>query len=252
MKLGTLLIIGDNPNYAADLATSVGEKVSKAGDTMTGLLVLSADPAEALGAATKQYVDAAEAAAAADATSKANAALASAEADATSKVSAETSARNSAISTAISGEVTDRNAAIATAKSEAIADAASAANSALDDVKDGTTSFTAVNVNDVATVKATTTSVASAGTVNAITWSGSDYRTAKAIVKFKNGVNTQVSEVLLTLDTNNNVAITEFGSIGTNGDLGTVSAAYASGNVSISVTTIYASTDVMVYATLIN
>ncbi len=225
--------IGDNPNYAADLATSVGEKVSKAGDTMTGLLVLSADPAAALGAATKQYVDAAEAAAAAN-------------------LSAETSARNSAISTAISGEVTDRNAAIATAKSEAIADAASAASSALDNVKDGTTSFTAVNVNDVATVKAATTSVASAGTVNAITWSGSDYRTAKAIVKFKNGVNTQVSEVLLTLDTNNNVAITEFGSIGTNGDLGTVSAAYISGNVSISVTTIYASTDVMVYATLIN
>ena len=32
--------------------------VKKAGDTMTGLLVLSADPAAALGAATKQYVDA--------------------------------------------------------------------------------------------------------------------------------------------------------------------------------------------------
>lgn len=31
--------------------------VNKAGDTMTGLLVLSADPATALGAATKQYVD---------------------------------------------------------------------------------------------------------------------------------------------------------------------------------------------------
>ena len=52
--------IGDNPNYAADLATSVGTKVSKAGDTMTGLLVLSADPSESLGAATKQYVDQAE------------------------------------------------------------------------------------------------------------------------------------------------------------------------------------------------
>jgi hypothetical protein len=32
-------------------------KVSKAGDTMTGLLVLSADPAIPLGAATRQYVD---------------------------------------------------------------------------------------------------------------------------------------------------------------------------------------------------
>jgi len=35
----------------------VDGKVSKAGDTMTGLLVLSADPVAALGAATKQYVD---------------------------------------------------------------------------------------------------------------------------------------------------------------------------------------------------
>jgi hypothetical protein len=32
-------------------------KVAKAGDTMTGLLVLSADPSASLGAATKQYVD---------------------------------------------------------------------------------------------------------------------------------------------------------------------------------------------------
>ena len=224
--------IGDNPNYATDLAASVGTKVSKSGDTMTGLLVLSADPSAPLGAATKQYVDAAE---------DASAAL----------VAAETTARNSAISTAISGEVSNRNAAIATAKSEAIADSAAAANSALNNVKDGTTAFTAVNVNSVATVKASTTSVASAGTVNVLTWPAADFRSAKAIVKFKNGVNTQVSEILLTLDTNNNVAITEFGSIATDLDLGSVTAAYASNNVSISATTTYASTDVMVYATLI-
>jgi hypothetical protein len=126
-----------------------------------------------------------------------------------------------------------------------------ATQGALDDVLDGTSAFTAVNVNDVAVVKAATTTVSSASTVNALTWAAADYRTAKALVKFKNGANTQVSEILLTLDTSNNVAITEFGSIGTNGDLGSISAAYVSGNVSISVTTVYASTDVMVYATLI-
>jgi hypothetical protein len=178
-------------------------------------------------------------------------AVSTAATDATNKVAAEATARNSAISTAISGEVTDRNSAIATAKTEAIADAATAANSALDDVKDGSTPFTAVNVNDVAAVKAATSAVASASTINALTWAAADYRTAKAIVKLKNGVNTQVSEVLLTLDTNNNVAITEFGTISTDLELGTVTAAYASGNVSIAVTTTYASTDVMVYATLI-
>jgi hypothetical protein len=49
--------IGDNPNYATDLATSVGTKVSKAGDTMTGALTLSGAPTSANHAATKDYVD---------------------------------------------------------------------------------------------------------------------------------------------------------------------------------------------------
>ena len=178
-------------------------------------------------------------------------AISAAATDATTKVAAAATARNSAISTAIAGEVTDRNSAIATAQAAAQADAEATAASALADVADGTTPFTVVNVNDVSAIRAATTTVASAGTVNAITWSGSDYRTAKALVKFKNGVNTQVSEVLLTLDTSNNVSVTEFGSINTGTDLGTISAAYASGSVSISVTTTYASTDVMVHATLI-
>ena len=164
---------------------------------------------------------AAEATASADATSKANAAQSAAASDATTKANAAQAA------------------------------AEATAQSALNAVKDGTTKFTAVNVNDVAITKAATTTVSSASTVNALTWAAADYRTAKALVKFKNGANTQVSEILLTLDTSNNVAITEFGSIGTNGDLGSISAAYVSGNVSISVTTVYASTDVMVYATLI-
>lgn len=43
---------------AAAIASAVSTGVQKAGDTMTGLLVLSADPSAALGAATKQYVDA--------------------------------------------------------------------------------------------------------------------------------------------------------------------------------------------------
>ena len=43
----------------SDVTTGLGyTPVNKAGDTMTGLLVLSADPSGALGAATKQYVDA--------------------------------------------------------------------------------------------------------------------------------------------------------------------------------------------------
>jgi len=72
--------IGDNPNYAVDLAASVGEKVAKAGDTMTGALTLSGAPTSNLHAATKQYVDAAQAAAESAASTDAADALADANA----------------------------------------------------------------------------------------------------------------------------------------------------------------------------
>ena len=68
--------LGDDPNFATTVSASIGEKVAKSGDTMTGFLTLSSDPTSNLHAATKQYVDTAEAdaisAAATDATTKAN------------------------------------------------------------------------------------------------------------------------------------------------------------------------------------
>lgn len=54
-----LLVLSGDPAAALGAATKqyVDTRVLKAGDTMTGLLVLSGDPVAALGAATKQYVD---------------------------------------------------------------------------------------------------------------------------------------------------------------------------------------------------
>ena len=49
--------IGDDENFASTITTSIGEKVAKSGDTMTGALVLSGDPTLDLHAATKSYVD---------------------------------------------------------------------------------------------------------------------------------------------------------------------------------------------------
>lgn len=49
---GTMSLVGWDA-----LATTVNGKLDKAGGTMTGPLVLSADPSASLGAATKQYVD---------------------------------------------------------------------------------------------------------------------------------------------------------------------------------------------------
>jgi hypothetical protein len=55
---GKGLLTASTAVSASDITTALTyTPVNKAGDTMTGLLVLSADPAVALGAATKQYVD---------------------------------------------------------------------------------------------------------------------------------------------------------------------------------------------------
>ena len=119
------------------------------------------------------------------------------------------------------------------------------------DILDGTSAFTEVNVNSVAVVKASTVAVTSAGTVNAFTFDGTAFKTAKALVKFGTAGHSQVSEILLTLDAANNIAITEYAEVGTNGELGTITASYNSGTVAIQVTTNQANTNVMVYATLL-
>jgi hypothetical protein len=49
--------IGDDEDFITTITNSIGEKVDKSGDTMTGDLTLANDPTSALHAATKQYVD---------------------------------------------------------------------------------------------------------------------------------------------------------------------------------------------------
>ena len=84
-----------------------------------------------------------------------------------------------------------------------------------------------------------------------MSWAKSDYASAKAWVKFATGTHSQISEVLLTTDAANNVAVTEFAEVGTNGSLGTVTSSYLAGNIAIEVNTVYANTTVTVLATLI-
>ena len=130
-------------------------------------------------------------------------------------------------------------------------DSAGTAAGLVDDLKDATTAFTAINLNSVAKEVAVTATIATAGSADAVTWSASSYRTAKALIKFETAAHSQVSEVLLTLDGSNNIAITEYAEVGTNGSMGTVSASYNSGTVAITVTTVNENTDVTVKATLL-
>lgn len=56
---GKGLVTATSNVSSGDITTALGfTPVNKAGDTMTGALILNADPVTALGAATKQYVDA--------------------------------------------------------------------------------------------------------------------------------------------------------------------------------------------------
>jgi hypothetical protein len=50
--------LNDDPSFATTVSTSIGTKLSKAGDTMTGDLTLAGPPTANLHAANKQYVDA--------------------------------------------------------------------------------------------------------------------------------------------------------------------------------------------------
>jgi hypothetical protein len=86
--------------------------------------------------------------------------------------------------------------------------------------------FTAVEINSVAKQVAATTSVATASQVTAYEFLGTEYRSAKFLVKTAQGSHTDVSEVLLTMDASNNISITEYAMVGTNGSLMTITADY--------------------------
>jgi hypothetical protein len=111
--------------------------------------------------------------------------------------------------------------------------------------------FTAVEVNSLAKEVAATATISTPSTATALTWDTEEYRTVKAIVKFATADHTEVSEVLLTLDGLDNVAITEYAEIGTNGAMGTVTATVVAGEGRLNVTTLNNATVVFVRATLL-
>ena len=332
--------LGDDPNFATTVSTSIGTKVSKAGDSMTGDLTLAQDPTSNLHAATKQYVDAAEtdaraytdtretaittayqsyadtaeadaiSTAAADATSKANTAesnaVATASSDATSKANTAESNANAYTDTAVSGVntaignldtddiaegsneyFTDERAqdAVAAAiaagthsnitityndsdNSISFAAENGVADSTTTDLTEGTNlyftdtravdaleavvpDFTEIDINSVATQVAATSTVETASQAVAYTFAGESYRSAKLIVKVAYGTHTEVSEVLLTLDTSDNIAITEYAVVGTNGSASTISAGMSGTDVQLLVTTTNNNSTITVMGTLL-
>ena len=179
-----------------------------------------------------------------------------------SKLATDPLARANHTGTQTASTISDFNTAALSATSAAYeaAGAATSAQSAAEgyadglvsDVLDGTSAFTSVNVNDLVSQRAAQAVLSSIATGSSVmSWAKSDYPTAKLWVKFATATHSQISEILLTTDSSNNIAITDFAETGTNGSLGTISASYLSGNIGVEVSTVYANTTVTVVATLI-
>jgi len=111
--------------------------------------------------------------------------------------------------------------------------------------------FTAVELNTVAKQVAATLSAPTAGIQVAHSFAKATYRSAEYLVKVAYGSHTEISKVLLTLDTSDNIAITEYAIVGTNGSASTVSAAINGSNVELRVTTANNTSTVTVVGTLV-
>jgi hypothetical protein len=93
--------------------------------------------------------------------------------------------------------------------------------------------FTEIDINSVATQVAATGSATASVENTVYSFAKADYRSAKFLVKVAYSTHTEISEVLLTLDTSDNIAITEYAIVGTNGSLSTVSAEVSGDNVNL-------------------
>jgi hypothetical protein len=229
--------INDDANYTTTITTALGTKAPLASPALTGTPTA---PTAAADTNTTQIATTAFAKAEADAAQAA--AEATAASDATTKANA---AQSAATTAAASDATTKANAAQAAAEATA-----ATANTAQ---QNGTTAFTAINYNSVAKqVAATTGNIATAAATTALSWVAADYRSAKLVVKAKNGSHTQVSDLVVTLDTSNNVAVSEYGITYSNGtELAAVTADYSGSDVRIRVTPANNNTEVVVVGTLI-
>jgi hypothetical protein len=112
--------------------------------------------------------------------------------------------------------------------------------------------FEEVRIDSLAKQVAAQVSAPTAATaVTAYAFAKASFRSAKFLVKVAYGSHTEISEVLLTLDTSDNIAITEYAVVGTNGSSSAISADIDGTDVRLRVTPVNASSTVTVMGTLL-
>ena len=117
-----------------------------------------------------------------------------------------------------------------------------------------TPTFAGVNAGSVTLTDAllgTAVATASDSATVIDSWSASTYKSAKYIVQMRKDNDIEVIEVLVMIDGNNNVYLTEYADIFSNAVLGTTDADYNGGNVRLLVTGTTADTSVKVSKTYI-
>jgi hypothetical protein len=248
--------LGDDENFAATVATDIGTKVSKAGDSMTGELSMGTNKITDLGAptndndaATKKYTD-----------------------DTFVTLEDLPGQLDDYIPLTQKGEADgvatlDEDGQVPVTQLAHVTEAIDGLST--DDIEEGDTNlyftdsravgaleavipnFTEIDVNSVVRQVAARVTAPTAVETVAYTFSNEFYRSAKFLVKVAYSTHTEVSEVLLTLDTSDNIAITEFAIVSTNGSASAISAGINSTNVELLVTPTNASSTITVVGTLL-
>lgn len=114
----------------------------------------------------------------------------------------------------------------------------------------GALTATAVTLGDTAIGNSATTTAGTTATV-IDSWSASTYRAAKYVISAKDvSGNVEAIEMLVTVDGSNNVYVTEYADVQSNGEIIVTDADYSTGNVRLLVTADAASTSVKVHKIL--
>ena len=112
--------------------------------------------------------------------------------------------------------------------------------------------FTAVELDSIAKqIAATVSAPTAASQITAYSFAKADYRSAKFLIKAAYGSHTELTEVLLTLDSSDNIAITEYATIGTNGSSMAVTADISGSDVRLRVTPVNNDSTITVVGTLL-
>lgn len=123
---------------------------------------------------------------------------------------------------------------------------------AVDALEAVTPNFTEIEINSVSKqVAATFIAEDAESGYTAYSFDPAEYKSAKFMVKAAHGSHTQISEILLTIDTSENVYMTEYAIVTTNGILVDTFAEQSGGQIVLVVNAVNTNTAVTVFGTLI-